>query len=183
MPYKDLEKRREVNRKWREAHPEYAKRWRDKHPEYPYNKWAKANPDKRREVQRKWRQQNPDKASECTMLWQKRHLDRVRAARRKWGHVNLDKLRAYNHKRRDRTKGSWTVKEWQALKRGYGNRCVGCWKYELQLLILGCMLVPDHIVPLSKGGLNDITNLQPLCHGKGGCNNKKGNKYYDFVIS
>ncbi len=78
---------------------------------------------------------------------------------------------------------SWTAKEWLALKRGYGNRCVGCWKTESELTALGRKIVPDHIVPLSKGGLNHITNLQPLCHGKSGCNNSKGAKYNDFVIS
>ena len=67
----------------------------------------------------------------------------------------------------------FTDQEFGQLKRSLGNRCGGCWKTEHQLKRLGCTLVPDHIVPLANGGLDDITPMQPLCQGKGGCNNAK----------
>lgn len=36
----------------------------------------------------------------------------------------------------------------------------------------------DHIKPVSKGGSDDIDNLQPMCYS---CNVKKGNSYDGFV--
>jgi predicted restriction endonuclease len=77
----------------------------------------------------------------------------------------------------------FTLREWLTLKRQYGYRCVACLKTETELALLGRKLVPDHIEPLVKGGLDIIENLQPLCHGRGGCNNRKGGRYMDFVIS
>jgi len=79
--------------------------------------------------------------------------------------------------------GSFTATQWATLKRQYGHRCVSCWKTETELKALGRKLVPDHIIPITKGGMNIITNLQPLCHGTGGCNNRKRARYVDFIIS
>ena len=44
----------------------------------------------------------------------------------------------------------------------YGNRCLACGDTE-------AMLEADHIVPLTRGGTDDIDNIQPLC---GTCNRK-----------
>ncbi len=117
---------------------------------------------------------------------QKRNPQAHRRHHKKWCKANPDALRAQVHKRYARKKGnggSWTAAEWQMLKRQLGFRCVSCWKTEAELLLLGRKLVPDHIIPLSKGGLNHITNLQPLCHGRGGCNNTKAASYADFLVS
>jgi HNH endonuclease len=95
-------------------------------------------------------------------------------------------MRAARQRRRARKLSggeSFTTQEWTTLKRQYGYRCVCCWKPEAVLKALGRTLSPDHIIALTKGGLDHVTNIQPLCHGKGGCNNRKHAKYVDFCTS
>jgi 5-methylcytosine-specific restriction endonuclease McrA len=46
-----------------------------------------------------------------------------------------------------------------------GNKCVVCGSCE--------NLTIDHIIPITKGGTNDICNLQPMCKS---CNSAKNNK-------
>lgn len=46
----------------------------------------------------------------------------------------------------------------------YGKPCVECGEPSDSI---------DHIIPLSRGGTNDISNLQPMCLK---CNIKKGNR-------
>jgi hypothetical protein len=112
-----------------------------------------------------------------------------------WDKANLDKRRASSRKssrkRRARKLGNivhFTPQEFEALKRQLGYRCVDCWKTEEELKLEGRTLAPDHIVSLEEGGLDCIENIQPLCHSrqKGsrkGCNNKKGKKNIDYLIS
>jgi 5-methylcytosine-specific restriction endonuclease McrA len=123
----------------------------------------------------RWQESNSDKHRKKQQRYYGRNIERLRearcfAARKRKSH----KLGCVVH---------FSQQEWRALKRQYGFRCVGCWKTEIELKALGRILAPDHIIPLSKGGLDDITNIQPLCHGTGGCNNRKGAKYRDFLIS
>ncbi|MCL8207737.1 MAG: HNH endonuclease [Actinomycetia bacterium] len=49
------------------------------------------------------------------------------------------------------------------LYRMYGKRCQQCGKTN--------SLTVDHIIPLSQGGTNALSNLQILCRA---CNQKKG---------
>lgn len=69
------------------------------------------------------------------------------------------------HHRRRNADGSHSFQEWETLKAQCDWRCLCCKKREPEI-----KLSQDHIVPLSKGGSNNIENIQPLCRL---CNSKK----------
>ena len=63
---------------------------------------------------------------------------------------------------------SLTDADWVFVLEVYGNACLACDKPEVTI---------DHVVPVSKGGRNEIDNVQPLC---GRCNTSKGTKTIDY---
>lgn len=65
--------------------------------------------------------------------------------------------------------GSHTQAEWNALCLKHGNRCLCCGEQK--------PLTKDHVVPVTKGGTDDITNLQPLCRR---CNSHKHTEIKDY---
>ena len=90
-------------------------------------------------------------------------------AHRKWVAKNKERmshLKARRYAREKGAEGSHTLEEWQKLKEIYGNVCANCKESK--------PLTKDHIMPLSKGGSDYITNIQPLCRN---CNSKKWSKF------
>lgn len=69
-----------------------------------------------------------------------------------------------------RNGGHHTARQWKALCRRYGNRCLACRRQ-------GVALTKDHIRPVSLGGTDDISNIQPLCRS---CNSRKGAQHIDY---
>jgi len=57
--------------------------------------------------------------------------------------------------------------EWEKLKEQYGHKCASCGAQEPDV-----KLSPDHKIPRSRNGSNDLGNWQPLCEQ---CNNIKSN--------
>lgn len=64
--------------------------------------------------------------------------------------------------------GSHTRGEWDTLKAQYNWTCPKCFRSEPEV-----KLTEDHIIPISKGGSDNIENIQPLCLR---CNCAKGNR-------
>lgn len=144
--------------------------------------WCKAcvNQDSRR-----FREENPGRtkffrarykaANRDAVLRKKREHARksassVRETLRRWRENNPDRVRAQKWRRKSRETGCFSSDEWSDLKQRYGNRCLCCGRDDVSLTV-------DHVVPVSRGGSNDIVNIQPLCQS---CNSKKGTRIIDF---
>ncbi len=80
--------------------------------------------------------------------------------------ARLRKARVDEAKKR----GNHTLREWLELRAEFDGRCVRCQSW------LGH--TRDHIIPVSMGGSNAISNIQPLC---GRCNSAKGTDTFDWA--
>lgn len=135
--------------------------------------YAANNKEKIRESQRKWRIENAEHLRELNQRYKEKHAEKYRIYYREYRIANPEKEAAKIHTRRARrkaAKGNFTSIEWMDLCILYNNTCLSCGVNDKQL-------TPDHIIPLSKGGSNDINNIQPLCLT---CNLKKGTKIIDY---
>lgn len=63
----------------------------------------------------------------------------------------------------------FTHAEWVVLCERYNHLCLCCGETK--------PLTPDHIVPVSRGGSSDISNIQPLCID---CNKRKNARTIDY---
>jgi 5-methylcytosine-specific restriction endonuclease McrA len=93
------------------------------------------------------------------------------------GEENTEKVRAAkaNNRRRRRaakntSKGHFTVEEFDALCSTYSYACLSCGATDR-------VLEADHVVPLTRGGSDEINNIQPLC---GECNRRKFTAIIDY---
>ena len=136
--------------------------------------WYGRNKIHARETKYKWRTENPEAYQ--TII--ERHKDKPetrikRAAYHKKRQQEFpEKSRKKNKlrtKRKNENGGKFGAKEMATLLEIYGNKCLCCCE-------IG-NIEADHVIPLSKGGSNDISNRQPLCPK---CNLRKSNKIIDY---
>lgn len=114
---------------------------------------------------------NPDKVKSYVANWAKKNKDKRSRYTSKWTKNNLDKANAAWHRRRARLKGnggSHTPEEIEAILISQGFCCAGC-----SISFTKRKPTIDHIIPVSRGGTDDPSNLQLLCQP---CNSSKGTR-------
>lgn len=147
----------------------------DKKSKYA-TQWNKDNPERRKEIQARYRAKHAEKIREARLSkkdeaaayhreWRKLNPEKVTKYRKSWRERHPDELQLLGSIRRAKMRGIKIVKE--DIHNWYSKECGVC-----DNLIEGKFHI-DHIVPLSRGGLHVVTNLQ-LAHPS--CNTRKHNK-------
>lgn len=127
-----------------------------------------------KEYSKKYYLKNRDKLLEYTKNWGLQNKEKVQNRQRLWQINNREKtiVNAHNYRTSKIGRGKVTKEEWEKIKEVYGYKCLCCGKQEPDI-----KLTLDHVIPISKGGLNIKENIQPLC---GSCNSSKKDKTIDF---
>ncbi|HXJ43184.1 MAG TPA: HNH endonuclease [Bryobacteraceae bacterium] len=149
-----------------------------------------ANREKSMDETRAWRKANPERALEIRRRNAAKHKERYASMRAEWMKANeahmKEWVRAYYAENSERIleyacerrkllaslPDRHTDDEWLDLCERHSFRCACCKADE--------PLTRDHIIPLSLGGLDVISNIQPLCRG---CNSRKHQDATDYRIS
>jgi 5-methylcytosine-specific restriction endonuclease McrA len=116
---------------------------------------------------KEWKEQNPERALENRQKHYAANKDKIVQRVAAWNAANPDgpRTRGRNYRAKlNVAEGSHARQEVAALYEKQGGICVYCAKP------LGTKYHADHIVALSKGGSNWISNIQLTC---GPCNNHK----------
>lgn len=128
-----------------------------------------------REQMREYDSNRKELHAERSRIYTKTYPEKIRAQNKSYSSLHRELRCMYAHKRRAlkmQSGGNYTVAEWLSLKIKYDSTCLCCGKSEPEI-----KLTADHVIPLTKGGTNNIDNIQPLCRS---CNSKKYNKIIDY---
>lgn len=136
-------------------------------------KWKKKNPEKVSARQKRWRDANRESQIVRCKEWRDNNQAYTKEYDKEYRQTHKQEraILQRNRKARERQSGvKITAQEWVNLKDKYGNKCLCCGRNDT-------VLAMDHVVPLSKGGIHSIDNIQPLCKS---CNSHKSDKIIDY---
>jgi HNH endonuclease len=172
-----------LRKQWREA----SRRYNKKHPEKRKEmnrKWRERNKDKWnkycREYQRKYREKNsqhstfikrsPEQIKIHSKIYQQKyyklHKEKISAYKHRWYKNNIEGARIRRNNRRSSLKnaeGIITTIQWKNTIRIFKFKCAYCYRRKRPL-------TRDHVIALANGGTNWPENIVPCCID---CNLKK----------
>jgi len=131
--------------------------------------WHKLNPTKSKAISARSKKKRVKQNREYNLNYYYSHKAKQLENQRNRYHLNpeIDVQRVINRRLKLKSLGSHTLTEWNKLKLKHNFECLHCKRREPEV-----RLTRDHIVPISKGGSNYISNIQPLCRP---CNSRKFN--------
>ncbi len=150
--------------------------------------WQKANPDKVKAIKQRhlerlkaWRLANPEKAKEVQARWREKNRESHRAAIKRWKEKNKERSKILESERNKRRFFHTRAKN-SVCRTKQGNkdeiRVAIFWLWHKQrgrCALTGKRLDRtaelDHIIPVSKGGKNEPSNLQWLAPEINQCKN------------
>lgn len=138
-------------------------------------KYREARREELAEKERERREADPERYNRMIRERLAANPDKKRGWARKDYAAHADGYKRRSRERRVRkvnATGHHTEVEWQALCSYYMDQCLSCGDVPDKL-------TRDHVVPLIKGGSDDIGNIQPLCRS---CNDSKGTKTIDYRV-
>ena len=194
MARKDPKKLKAYQKKYREENREQIRAnhaaWVARDPEHARKlareraaKAYKINPEKYRAASAKFRKENPEQIKISMDKWFEENKEYRREYKKEYRRTHKEEITEYRKKNPARNKaykqnrrakqsgsgGSFTAQEWKDLCKKYDYRCLCCNRRR--------KLTADHVIPVSKGGSSNISNIQPLC---GPCNSRKHDGTTDF---
>lgn len=135
------------------------------------SRYSDSHPGRRSEIMKR----NYDKYRDDRIEYGRRHRQERpevnRNSARKWKQEHKAEHKSYKSTYRARLKnaeGDFTAQQWKELLAKYDYTCLRCKRREPEI-----QLTPDHVIPLSQGGSNNISNIQPLCFS---CNCSKSSR-------
>ena len=168
--YKDKNNKYGVKAVCKDCRKKYGKQYYENNSEYikernkqynrknmqEYNKqWNENNRDCRKKYNKQWNENNRERRNELNKQWREANPE----YNKQWNENNRELRKKANHKRRAlkaQNGGEYTLEQWQECLEFFDYKCA----------YSGAELNKDntnieHIIPISKGGTSNITNIVP----------------------
>lgn len=168
--------RRKAGNQWKQENKEHLQQYYEENKERisEYHKeWYQENKENIQEQRKEYYRNTKDERSNYHRKWYLKNRKHKLQQNKEWRDNNLEKQKVYVHKRRkliEQNGGDYTEEDWIDLCEYYNYTCLRCGNNSVPMTV-------DHIIPLSKGGSNNIWNIAPLCFS---CNSSKNNKIIDY---